>query len=253
MKADWSPLRRELALWRSNGLALPMWWRDDDAVVPTPELEQLTRLSQELGLQVHLAVIPAQAQKSLADFLAEPSPCVPIVHGWAHQNNAPPGAKKAEFGHPRPASEHELKEALAIMRALFGAKLIPAFVAPWNRLHPSYEQVLRDLGYEIVSTFLARNAAHPVPGLLSVNTHVDPINWRGSRGLVEPAQIIDSCVSQLQARRTGDADILEPFGYLTHHLVHTKGIWDFSRAFLSEMLEGGATPTSLAAAMKETK
>ena len=31
----------ELAQWRSEELTLPIWWRDDDAIAPTPALERL--------------------------------------------------------------------------------------------------------------------------------------------------------------------------------------------------------------------
>lgn len=30
MQVDWTPLRRELARHRANGMALRFWWRDDD-------------------------------------------------------------------------------------------------------------------------------------------------------------------------------------------------------------------------------
>jgi hypothetical protein len=32
---------------------------------------------------------------------------------------------------------------------------------------------------------------------------------------------------------------------LTHHLVHDAAIWEFTRACLSELLDGGAQPCNL--------
>ena len=69
MKIDWTPLRQELALWRSQGLELPFWWRDDDAVEPTPALAQLADLSRAVAVPVHLAVVPKFATEALAGTL----------------------------------------------------------------------------------------------------------------------------------------------------------------------------------------
>jgi hypothetical protein len=40
MTPDWTALDAELAAWDQAGLTLPLWWRDDDAVKPTPALDQ---------------------------------------------------------------------------------------------------------------------------------------------------------------------------------------------------------------------
>jgi hypothetical protein len=45
MTTDWTPLRKELAIWRAEGLTLPLWWRDDDAVTATAALDRLVALS----------------------------------------------------------------------------------------------------------------------------------------------------------------------------------------------------------------
>ena len=49
MTPDWHPLQEELKLWLADELALPLWWRDDDTISVTPQLEQLTALSGTLG------------------------------------------------------------------------------------------------------------------------------------------------------------------------------------------------------------
>ena len=78
----------------------------------------------------------------------------------------------------------------------------------------------------------------PVPGLVQINTHIDPIFWRGTRGLVPPDTLVAQTVSLLRDRRQGRADRDEPLGYLTHHLVHDADIWEFSRQFLTELGNG---------------
>ena len=67
MKIDWSPVLAEQALWRAEGLVLPVWWRDDDAVDATAPLETLIAVSDAVGLPVHLAVIPKFATAALVD------------------------------------------------------------------------------------------------------------------------------------------------------------------------------------------
>ncbi|MEP2641767.1 polysaccharide deacetylase family protein [Roseobacter sp.] len=252
MTADWSPLRRELALWRADRATLPLWWRDDDAIAATPALAQLHDLVHDIGLPVHIAVIPALADQTLADAVADTPLFLPTVHGWAHENRAPNGQKKAEFGALHPDTPAQLHGGMAKLRGLFGDALLPVFVAPWNRLHPNILPHLVSAGHRIVSTFQPRPCRHPVAGLMAVNTHIDPIDWRGTRGLKPPAEIIAETVHQLAARRCGDTDATEPFGYLTHHLVHNVDIWSFSRRFLIELLEGGATSTPLTHTLKET-
>ncbi|MDW3183180.1 polysaccharide deacetylase family protein [Roseobacter sp.] len=253
MRIDWSPLRAELALWRAEKRVLPLWWRDDDAVDVTPALDELSQLATDLAMPVHLAVIPAFAQQTLVDCVAEQPLLVPTVHGWAHENRAPESQKKAEFGEVHANSAKLLERGLARLTALFGARLAPAFVAPWNRLHPDMLPLLVHSGYQIVSTFTPRAMAEPVPGLLAVNTHIDPIDWRGTRNLARPDHIIGHTVRHLEARRQGGEDSTEPLGYLTHHLVHTPDIWSFSHAFLSEMLDGGAVNMTLTQSLKETR
>lgn len=76
------------------------------------------------------------------------------------------------------------------------------------------------------------------PGLSQINTHLDPIDWRGSRGLADPDMLISQTVALLRDRREGRADADEPFGVLTHHLVHDQRIWDFTEHLLSQLLDG---------------
>lgn len=240
MKIDWTPLEAELRLWRSTGLALPVWWRDDDAVAATPALERLTALAQGAGMRVHVAVIPALMQPSLTAALED---AVPLVHGWRHISHAPAGAKNAEFGQPRAAAQAELEAALARMRTQFGAQLLPMFVPPWNRIADDLLPLLEPLGYGAVSCFGARAAGRPV----RINTHIDPIFWRGHRGLVDTDLLVDGICDTLRARREGRADPTEPLGLLTHHLVHTEEVWTFSADIMRVLLDGGAHPADLRA------
>ncbi len=239
-RLDWSPLDEELGAWQRAGITLPLWWRDDDAVTQTPALAQLSTLSKTLEIPVHLAVIPARAEQSLAETLSVN--LIPVVHGWSHKSHTCPKEKKSEFAPTRAikSKQEEAKSALIRLRALFGDRLAPMFVPPWNRISDDMYPVLADLGYQAVSTFKPRTAAEATPGLLQINTHLDPINWRGNRSVVDPGLLIEQTCQNLQARRSGKTDNSEPFGVLTHHLVHDAAIWSFTEALIGRLLAGPA-------------
>jgi hypothetical protein len=87
--------------------------------------------------------------------------------------------------------------------------------------------LLAGSGYAGISAFGRRKAVHPGPGLVQVNTHLDPIDWHGTRVLIDPGRLI---------AMTAEAIALdEPIGLLTHHLVHDEAVWRFCQAFLERL------------------
>jgi hypothetical protein len=77
------------------------------------------------------------------------------------------------------------------------------------------------------------------PGIVQVNTHVDIIDWRGTRAFVGEEAALRMAVKHLASRRTGTADAAEPTGWLTHHAVHDKAAWEFlERLFERTKLRG---------------
>ncbi len=242
---DWSPLKAELAIWHREARPLPLWWRDDDAVEDTAAFQQLMALAGDITLPVHVAVIPKPAQPSLVRACAATGWAVPIVHGWAHKNHAAQDQKKAEFGFPRAGAEAESHAALAHLRGLFGEDLLAMFVPPWNRIDAGLVAKLPAQGYVALSTYTPRSARLAAPGLVQINTHMDPIHWRGGGGLVDPDMQIAALVQLLRDRRAGRSDAAEPLGFLTHHLVHDAAIWEFTRACLATLLDSGASACAL--------
>ncbi|MCA0927873.1 polysaccharide deacetylase family protein [Ruegeria profundi] len=240
MTIDWRPLDSELDRWRTQNLSLPLWWRDDDAVSGTPQLEMLTGLSQSLDLPVHLAIIPRNADSRLVDYVARYRTLIPVVHGWAHQNHAPESEKKSEFRLHRPIEDitADAQTGLDRLRKLFGDRLCPMFVPPWNRIAPEVVEHLPELGFRIISAATPRKTRWPMPGLEQINTHLDPIDWRGTRGLTAGDKLIAQTVNLLRDRREGRTDNAEPFGVLTHHLVHDQDIWTFTEGLLRRFLDG---------------
>lgn len=245
--SDWVPLRDALARCRTNNIAVPIWWRDDDAIEPTYALDQLSAMSQSLGVPIHLAVIPKTAQAELVTYAKDRPNLVPCIHGWSHENTAPTGLKKSEFGVPRKDGATDLQSAISHMNHLFERDLLSLFVPPWNRIDASFEFELKRLGYAGLSTFGPRVRTTEFP---QINTHIDPIFWRGHRGLVSPDVLISQATEILNARCEGDQDAAEPFGFLTHHLVHVPEVWEFSKAFICEILDGGAYPANLREILK---
>ena len=240
MHPDWSPLDAELAIWRARDLHLPIWWRDDDAVAATPQLEAMITVAERLGIPVHLAVIPKHAERSLVTLCRSTPLLVPLVHGWSHVNYATGGRKKAEFGEARSGLIQDAARALAQMRQTFGADFIEVFVPPWNRIDASLIAELPGLGYAALSAFTPRPRRQAAPGLVQINTHVDPIDWRGGGGLSDPDRLVAALTAHLRDRRAGDADAGEPLGFLTHHLVQSPRTWAFARDCMRRLLDAGA-------------
>ncbi len=240
MIANWTPLDREMDRWQSAGLTLPIWWRDDDAIAPGPELDQLEALAKAHDIPVHLAVIPNGATQALAKQVQGSSLLIPVVHGWAHLSHARSGEKKAEFGDNRPLADMrtEAAQGFAHLSDLFAGRLAPMFVPPWNRIAPQMVGELAGLGYRALSTFTPRATPLAARGLAQINTHLDPIAWKAGRGLADPDTLIAQLARQMVDRREGRADNDEPYGILTHHLVHDEAIWGFTDALLARLIAG---------------
>jgi hypothetical protein len=220
--------------WQAEGKALRLWLRDDDAVEPTEQLEQLIGLSTRFSVPILLAVIPMLAQPSLARRLDAALLLRPCQHGFRHQNHAPPGGK-AEFG-PHRASEAMIAELAAGRRRLqelFGTRALPVFVPPWNRIDPPLVAQLPGLGFSGLSSF--RTMSIPkTAGLTTVNADFDIIDWKAGRIGRTHVGLVEELLTRLRARRH-DGHHDQPFGVLTHHLVHDATAWSFLADFLTVM------------------
>lgn len=213
---------------------MPIWWRDDDAVAATPALDRLLRLSETFAVPILVAAIPAGAEPSLGRCLDAAPLARAAVHGLSHADHAPCGSKPAEFGAHRPPAtlRAEAAEALRRARAAFAPDLLlPVFVPPWNRLDADLAQALPGLGYAGLSAV----PGVPVPGLARADIHLDPVDWRGTRSLADPAGLVATLVRAIEADAPG------PLGLLSHHRVHDAAIWDFLEALLDQVRAHPAT------------
>ncbi|MHC8493336.1 polysaccharide deacetylase family protein [Thalassospira sp. SM2505] len=222
--SGWDQLRTELDLWQAEGGVATAWWRDDDAVTVTAELETILAFEQDYKVPLALAVIPALLEDALVERLVETVDTRVLQHGWSHQNHMPEGCKKQELDDVRDigAVVADLRQGFHVLETRFGSRFLPVVVPPWNRIASDVVASLHSLGFRGLSTFNARKTAEPFEGLLQVNTHVDVIDWRGTRGFVGEDVALAMMVNHLKARRTGQVDRDEPTGILTHHLVHDE-------------------------------
>jgi hypothetical protein len=223
----WVALDAELDRWTKGGMVATLWWRDDDAVAPSAELDRLLAIGGAT-IPIALAVIPAEATESLAARLSGMPRIFVLQHGYAHRNHRGAGERAAEFGGDRPQSveRDELERGLRRLALLFGDRLVPVFVPPWNRFDESLVATLQALGFTGLSSFGPRQSAG-AGGMVRVNAHVDPIAWRRDRAFLGEEETLARLVRHLAARRTGQVDAAEPTGLLTHHRVHAPDLWNF--------------------------
>ena len=218
----WVALEREVDAWRRAGREATLWWRDDDAAEPSPALSRLLGLRP--GCPLGLAVIPARAKASLARELTDAVDV--LVHGFAHANHAAAGARKSEYPAGRVAPD-ELRAGRERLEDLFGARALPVFVPPWNRMGDESAAALPAAGYRALSGYRGRPEG-PLPRL---DTHVDLVDWRGGRRFAGAGTVLGALAGALAARRR--ARDPGPTGVLSHHLVHDAAGWRFLERLLA--------------------
>ena len=105
----------------------------------------------------------------------------------------------------------------------FGCAFLAVLVPPWNRLDTGLVERLTGCGFVGLSTF-GRRAGEAAPGLALINTHLDPVDWRGTRLFVGETAALTRLIAVLDAE--------EPIGILSHHLAMDEAGW----AFLDRLL-----------------
>ena len=226
MSGDWQAFDDEVARWRDAGRRVQLWWRDDDAADVSVALDRLLDLQRQTAVPLALAVVPAQATAALAERLAGAAAIEVLQHGYAHADHALPPDKKSELGVHRPAMLvlGELGTGRMALERLFASRALPVLVPPWNRIAPVLVPALPEIGFTGLSTFNARQRAEPAKGLRQINTHVDVIDWKDSRGFVGQDVALAALVEALRQSRSATS---EPVGLLSHHLAMDEGAWDF--------------------------
>jgi hypothetical protein len=231
---DWPDLIRELDQWAKSGRTATFWWRDDDAIAPTPLLDVLLGVASPLPIS--LAVIPGLVEPILADRLTHEPQIAILQHGWRHIDHVARLRLKgdpSEYPKQRATSEvaRELRTGRQRLKGLFGDRALPVFVPPFHGFHEGFLPLLASNGLRAISRNHARTAKS-LAGVMQVNTHVELIRWSDPPSFNGTAAALARLIAHLKARREGDADIEEPTGILTHHLVQDAE----SYAFIKELI-----------------
>ncbi len=222
----WNDLDRELDAWAFAGRRATLWWRDDDAVRATPELERALALSSATDTPIALAVIPRDADDGLAERLTTAPTATALQHGFAHANHAATDERQNEYGPERPIAVRVAELADGRRRLARFPRTLPVLVAPWNRIDDRLIPALPEAGLVGLSTLGVRPAADAAPGVRQVNVHVDIMNWQ-TRRFAGLAAVLDQLVANLRGRREGAVDADEATGVMTHHGFHDEDAWTF--------------------------
>jgi hypothetical protein len=221
----WTELRSALDGAAERGEAIRVWWRDDDAGRDHPALTRLLELAERHDLPLALAVVPLWLEANGHARIAASRHATILQHGFAHANHAPPEARSIELGGRDLAHIlAELEQGRAMLAEAFGCAFLAVLVPPWNRLDAGLVERLTGCGFIGLSTFGRRAEAEAAPSLVQVNTHLDPIDWRGTRLFVGEAAALARLVAVL------DAD--EPIGIVSHHLAMDEAGWGFLERLL---------------------
>lgn len=218
------PLLQALDRVAETGKTASFWLRDDDAVKPTAALDRFLNITKRHAVPNTLAVIPAGTDAQLADRLAGEAGVSVAVHGWSHTNYATPDDKKQELGAHRPADVvlEELSRGFRLLSDLHGQRFVPLLVPPWNRIDAALVPRLSGLGFKALSVYgCEKQAAIPL-----INTHVDVMDWHGTRG----GRDADALVAEIVTRLAVMTEHGGAMGLLTHHLVHDETVWSFMEA-----------------------
>lgn len=222
----WERVVDELDIWHRQKRRALFWWRDDDAVDVTPQLNRLVSLARVHDVGIGLSVIPVASTPALQRFVRQHAQIDVLVHGFAHVNHARPDESKREFGGNRSQTEmvRDLVEGLALIRGAFGARSLPVLVPPWNRINPGIVMQLPRLGYSGLSTWKPRPVRHRVAALRQVNAHLDVIDWRRGKVPKNERLVASLLLRKLRWRRLHPSRAKEPLGILTHHLLWSPEI-----------------------------
>lgn len=234
--SGWRELEAELDTWIRLDRMARFWWRDDDAVDHTPSLDRLIGLAQEHAVPITLAVIPARMERALVRRVAASPELITLVqHGFAHQNHAPQGEKRAELGADRPLAvvREELARGAVRMSAEVRSLALPVLVPPWNRLSAALVPELAEIGFTGLSLYQARRTLLPAAGLLQVDCHIDIMRWTRPPRFIGEAVAIELLLTHLRARRDGSGDSAKNTGLLSHHLVLDEEGWTFLARLLT--------------------
>jgi hypothetical protein len=229
--ASWPELTEELDRWRDAGATATFWWRDDDAVDATPQLDALLKHAGKIPIA--LAVAPGLATQELAEKLAKHASVVVLQHGWRHDDHTSGGNNEYPASRSMEEVSRELADGRCKMAALFGSQAMPVFVPPWHGFEPCFLPLLWSHGLTGISRKGPRASPFAAEGVLQVNAHMAPIKWSTPPSFGGDDLYLDQVIDHLRGRRLGTYDAAEATGLLTHHLVQNDQSYVFIARFVA--------------------
>ncbi|HET6651382.1 MAG TPA: polysaccharide deacetylase family protein [Nocardioides sp.] len=213
------------------------FFRDDDAGWDDEALAALLDVFGTSGVPLDVAAIPEAMSPHTVDLLASRresgrNDLTVHQHGLAHVNHEPEG-RKCEFGPSRSAEQQadDIARGRDLLHSMMG-DLPAVFTPPWNRCAPWTAEVLRDLGFAVLSRDLSAGLAG-VDGLVELPITVD---WYAKR-------------TKVPVDRAGRGELLAesaagpgPVGLMLHHEV----MGEDDRADLADLLDLVAGHTAAA-------
>ena len=158
--------------------AVDFFLRDDDAGWDDERLYALLGIVEGRKLPIDLAVIPRALTPRLAEELAlRTATCEGRLglhqHGLAHANHERNG-RKCEFGSSRERAmqRDDIRAGRERLEAALPGLVQPIFTPPWNRCTSVTGEVLRELGFRVLSRH-ASEGPLGIPGLAEIPVTVD--------------------------------------------------------------------------------
>ncbi|NQW11965.1 MAG: polysaccharide deacetylase [Alphaproteobacteria bacterium] len=222
------PLIRALDAAAIDGRTVDLWWRDDDLEAPSEALDHLLAALAPHGIVPALAAVSARLSGEAVAALGD-SGAVMFSHGWTHTNHAPPAEKSSEFGPHRPIEDRltDCRDARMRLSAIAGDRAVPCFVPPWNRIGDDLADRLAETGLRALSGFVGFGRAPQPAAVPRLDTHVDLIDWRGTRRPISVEGAAAAVATWVERRLAEDHDtgVDAPIGILSHHRVTDRAAW----------------------------
>jgi hypothetical protein len=227
----------ELDAWGAVGLVATFWWRDDDAIEPTEQLDRLLGVAE--SVPIALSVIPGLAIPALAERLEGCQRITVLQHGWRHSNYSPASEANSEYPGARSATDvlRELQDGRERMSTLFGERFQSVFAPPWHGFEDKFLPLLAHSGIGSISRKGPRKHAARAARIFESNVHAAFINWTQPPTFVGERAALERILKHLRGRRLRTYDTDEPTGILTHHLVEDPPSYYFIER-LAEVIGG---------------
>ncbi|MDR2123975.1 MAG: hypothetical protein LBP38_03200 [Desulfovibrio sp.] len=218
-----------------NRPPISFWWRDDDVGGEGRNFLRRLLNEQRLGMMLALLAkydIPAVFAITPYNLLPRGAGQVALlkkysaylaVHGISHKNNAGSDVSPSEFpdGCDVEASASAVLKHIRELADIFGDRLLPVFVPPWNNMDERLKEKLPACGITVVSAFNNAGTA----GRSVWNADIDLIDWK-IRNLRDPRDILRDIV-----RLLGNEEV-RSIGMMNHYkLLGAKGAAFFDKLF----------------------